>query len=85
MYIVAKTKKEYCFIYSNKTAILCKNKAQAEQLAKFLNENNENTTHNDFKLKNDELFFVYEIDKYSKQPLYRLKSTKNCIKLAYNY
>jgi hypothetical protein len=49
------------------------NKKQAEQMAIFLNENN------DWKLKDNEIYFTYEIDCYDAQPLYKLKSTKNKI------
>ena len=84
MYIVAKTKKEHAFLYSSKYSILCKNQEQAKKLSNHLNENNNNNIGN-WKLKDDEMYFVYEIDKYDRQPLYRLKSTKNKISLVYNY
>lgn len=84
MFITAKTMTGREYAYNNATAILCKSRAQAEQLAKHLNENN-NGTRGVFKLANNEKYFVYEIDEYSKQPQYRLKRTRNCTKVAYNY
>ena len=83
MFIFAKTLKGKEFFYSNKTAVLCKNREQAQKVADFLNSHNDRN-QGDFKLKDGERFSVYEIDKYDMQPLYRLKSTKNNIKICYN-
>lgn len=83
MFIVAKTIKGKEFIYSNNYSILCKNEIQAKKLAKHLNENNDSAVEN-WKLKENELWFVYEIDNYSAIPTYRLRNTKNSIKIAYN-
>lgn len=83
MFITAKTRKGAEFAYSSQTAILCKSREQAQTLADFMN------THNDgsqgvFKLKEGEIYHVYEIDKYDRAPLYRLKSTRGAIQVAYN-
>lgn len=83
MVIFAKTLKGKEFLYSSKTAVLCKNREQAQQVAEFLNSHNDGN-QGDFKLKDGEVFHVYEIDKYDRQPLFRLKSTKNSIKICYN-
>ncbi len=84
MFIISKTIKGQEYLYSNKYSILCKNEKQAQQLASFLNNNN-NSTIGDFKLKDNELYFVYEIDNYDTQPRYKLKSTKNKISIVENY
>lgn len=84
MFIISKTIKGKEYLYSNKYSILCKNKEQANQLASFLNKNN-NTSISDWKLKDNELYYVYEIDNYDTQPRYKLKSTKNKISIVENY
>ena len=84
MFIISKTIKGKEYLYSNKHSILCKNEKQAQQLASFLNNNN-NDTIGDFKLKDNELYYVYEIDQYDTQPRYKLKSTKNKISIVENY
>lgn len=81
MFIISKTIKGKEFIYSTKYSILCKSKKQAKQLADFLNKNNEDTIGN-FKLKENETWWVYEIDKYDAPPRYRLSTTKNKIKIV---
>ena len=83
MFIVAKTIKGKEFIYSNNFSILCKNKDQAEKLASHLNKNNE-TASEKFKLKENEIWYVYEIDKYDSVPMFKLKNTKNKITITYN-
>ena len=80
MFIVSKTIKGKEFIYSNKHSILCKNEKQAKKLAQFLNEHNDTTT-GDFKLKDNEIYYVYKIDKYDTQPRYKLTTTKNKISI----
>ena len=80
MFIISKTIKGKEFVYSNKYSILCKNKEQAEKVAEFLNKNNENTTEY-FKLKGNEIWWVYEIDKYDTPPRYKLTINKGKIKL----
>ena len=84
MFIVSKTVKGQEHLYSNKHSILCKNKEQASQLASFLNKNN-NTSISDWKLKDNEIYHVYEIDQYDNIPRYKLKSTKNKISIVENY
>jgi hypothetical protein len=84
MYIIAKTKSGCEYVYSNKTAVLCKSKEQAETLAEFMNTNNSHA-QGDFKLKDGEKWFVYIIDKYDKQPPYRVKSTRGKIAVTLNY
>lgn len=83
MYIIAKAIKGQEFMYSKKSAILCKSKKQAEILANFLNSNNETSTKN-WKLQDNEIWFVYEIDNYSDQPLYKIKSTNGKIVIVEN-
>lgn len=80
MYIVSKTIKGKEFIYSNMYSILCDNETQAIKLAKHLNDNNDKTI-NDFKLKDNEIWHTYEIDKYDTKPRYKLIQTKNKISI----
>ena len=84
MYIISKTVKGQEYLYSNKYSILCKSEKQANQLAKHLNEHNDNTT-GDFKLKDNEIWHVYKIDKYDTPPKYRLSSTNGKISIKENY
>lgn len=84
MFIISKTIEGKEFIYSSKFSILCKSKKQAEELAKFLNEHND-TANGDFKLKDNELWYVYQIDKYDTPPKYRLSQTKKYISVKENY
>lgn len=84
MFIISKTIKGKEFIYSNKYSILCFGKEQAEKLASFMNTHNDNTI-NDFKLKDNETWFSYEIDQYDTPPRYRLKTTRNKISVVENY
>ena len=80
MFIISKTIKGKEFVYSNKYSILCKNKEEAMQLAKHLNEHNDSTI-GDFKLKENEIWHCYEIDKYDSQPRYKLVNTKGKISI----
>jgi len=82
MFIVAKTIKGKEFIYANESSIYCKNENQAKKLAEHLNKNNESAIGK-WKLNENELWFVYEIDNYSAIPTYRLKNTKNKISITY--
>ena len=83
MFIVAKTIKEKEFVYSNKFSILCNSEEQAKKLAKHLNDNN-NSAFGEWKLNFNEIWYVYEIDKYDTQPIYKLKNTKNKISITFN-
>ena len=80
MFIISKTiiGKEY--IYSTKFSILCKDKKQADKLATFLNKNNDNSI-GDFKLKENEKWYTYEIDNYDIPPRYVLSTTRGKITL----
>lgn len=80
MFIISKTIKGQEYLYSNKYSILCKNKDEALKLASFLNKNN-NTSIGDFKLKDNEIWHTYEIDKYDTMPRYKLITTKNKISI----
>ena len=80
MYIISKTIKGKEFIYSTKYSILCKSKKQAEELATFLNNHDESATGG-FKLKENETWHVYQIDKYSTPPEYRISNTKGKISI----
>lgn len=84
MFIISKTIKGKEFIYSNKYSILCSGKEQAEKLASFMNTHNDSTIDN-FKLKENETWFSYEIDQYDTPPRYRLKTTRNKISVVENY
>ena len=87
MFIVSKAIKNVLFsylYYNGKFSILCKSEKQAEQLAKFLNERND-TANGDFKLKDNELWYVYEIDKYDTAPRYKISQTKGKISIKENY
>ena len=84
MFIISKTIKGQEYLYSNKYSILCENEKQARELASFLNKNN-NSTINDFKLKDNEIWHVYKIDKYDNVPRYKLKNTKGKISIVENY
>ena len=83
MIIISKTIKGKEFIYSNKYSILCNSQKQAQALAKFLNEHND-TAISDFKLKDNELWYVYEIDKYDTIPRYKISQTKGKISIKEN-
>ena len=80
---MAKACKGEEFMYKKSSMILCKSKKQAEKLAEFLNENNE-TTNGEWKLKDNEIWWVYEIDKYDTTPLYKIKTTKGKIVIVNN-
>lgn len=84
MYIISKTIKGQEYLYSNKYSILCKSEKQARELAQFLNNNN-NSAIGDFKLKENELWFMYQIDNYDTPPRYKLTSTKGKIKISTLY
>lgn len=80
MYIISKTIKGKEFMYSTKHSILCKSKKQADELATFLNNHND-TTSEVFKLKENEIWHIYQIDKYSTPPAYRVSQTKGKISI----
>lgn len=84
MFIISKTIKGQEYVYSNKYSVLCSTKKQAVTLAEFMNKNND-TALGDFKLKDNELWHVYQIDKYDTPARYRLKCTKNKISIVENY
>lgn len=84
MFIISKTIKGKEYLYSKKYSILCKNEKQAQLLAQFMNDNND-TTIDTFKLKENEKWHVYEIDKYDDMPTYKLKTTKGKISIVENY
>lgn len=81
MFIVSKTVKGKEFLYSSKYSILCKSESQANALADFMNKNND-TSIGDFRLKENEIWHVYHIDKYDTPPRYKLKTTKNRISIV---
>ena len=81
MFIISKTVKGKEFVYSKKYTILCKSADQAKQLAKYLNEHNDSTI-GDFKLKENEIWYVYKIDKYDTDPRYKLKIVKGRIAIV---
>lgn len=83
MFIISKTIKGKEFVYSKKYTILCKSADQAKQLAKYLNEHNESSI-GDFKLKENEIWYVYKIDKYDTVPRYKLKNTKGRVSIVEN-
>ena len=81
MNIISKTIKGKEFSYSKKFMILCNSEKQAKTLAKHLNDNNDNTI-GIFKLKDNEVWCDYIIDKYDSEPAYRVKTTKNKISIV---
>ncbi len=80
MFIISKTLKGKEYVYSTKHSILCKNEEQARKLASFMNEHNESAT-NDFKLKDNETWYAYKIDKYDTAPRYKLITTNRKISI----
>lgn len=80
MYIISKTIKGKEYLYSKDFTILCSNEEQANKLARFLNEHNDTTSEN-FKLKDNEIWHTYKIDRYDTRPRYELKTTKNKISI----
>lgn len=84
MYIIAKTVKGREYLYSTDYSILCKTETQAQKLATFMNSHNDTST-NGFKLKDNEIWHTYEVDRYSAIPRYKLTSTKNKISIREYY
>lgn len=83
MFIISKTIKGKEFMHSNYFSVLCKDESQAQKLAEHLNNNNE-TSIGQFRLQENEIWFVYEIDKYDNKPTFKLSVTKNKIVVKYN-
>ena len=83
MFIIAKALKGKEFMYKKSSMILCKNKKQANELAKFMNEHND-TTKEGWKLQDNETWYTYEIDEYDSVPPYKIKSTKGKIAVVRN-
>lgn len=83
MYIISKTIKGKEYVYSTKHSILCNSEKQARELATFMNKHNE-TSNDDFKLKDNEIWYVYQIDKYDTPPRYKIKTTKGKISVIEN-
>lgn len=83
MFIISKSIKGKEYLHSNYFTILCKDKNQAEQLAEHLNNNNE-LSNEQFRLQANEIWFVYEIDKYDNKPTFKLLVRKNKISVRYN-
>lgn len=80
MFIISKTQKGKEYLYSTNYSILCDSEKQAKKLANFMNNNND-TTNGDFKLKENEIWWVYQVDKYSTPPRYKLSTTKGKISI----
>lgn len=80
MNIISKTIKGKEFVYSKNYTILCNSEKEAKILAKHLNNNNDSVI-GDFKLKDNEVWHDYKIDKYDSEPIYKLKNTKNKISI----
>lgn len=78
MFIISKTQKGKEYLYSTKHSILCNSEKEARVLAEHLNNNNETST-GDFKLKENEIWWVYQVDKYSTPPRYKISKTKGKI------
>jgi hypothetical protein len=76
MFIISKTIKGKEFMYSKNCMIKCESKKQANFLCECMNVNN-SSLNDDFKLKENELYYVYSIDKYDTQPNYRISIRKN--------
>lgn len=84
MYIISKTQKGREYLYSTEHSILCNSEKQAKMLAEHLNNHNE-TAMGDFKLKENEIWYVYQIDKYSTPPRYKISTTKGKISIKEYY
>lgn len=85
MFYVSKAIKGKEFLHSREFSILCNSKKQAEKLAEYLNKNNETCLIDSWKLKDTEVWFVYEHgDWYSDYIPYKLKSTRGKISIVYN-
>ena len=80
MFIISKTIKGKEYSYSSRHTILCKSEKQARMLADFMNSHND-TAIGDFKLKDSETWYCYEIDEYDNEPRYELVATKNKISI----
>ena len=83
MFIFAKSIKGKEFMYSKTYSVLCKSKKQAQQIADFMNLHNDTATKN-WKLKDNEIWWVYKIDKYDNVPLYKIKQTQGKIVIVEN-
>ena len=81
MFIISKTIEGKEFIYSTKYSILCKSEKEAEKLAEFLNTHNDSAI-GDFKLKDNEKWYKYEIDEYDTPPRYKLKQVRGKISIT---
>lgn len=85
MFYVSKAIKNKEFLHSKQFSILCNSKKQAEKLAEHLNKNNETCLINSWKLKDNEIWHVYEDgDWYSEYIPFKLKSTKGKISVVAN-
>lgn len=80
MFIISKTIKGQEYVYSKEFSILCNNEKQANTLASFLNNHN-NTAIDKFKLKENEMWYTYEIDKYDTEPRYKLSCVRGKISI----
>lgn len=84
LYITSKSIKEHEYCYSMNYSILCKNKKQADELTKHLNEHND-TASEKFKLKDNEVWYTHEIGDWEKDYIpFKLVNTKNKITIRYN-
>jgi len=84
MYIISKSIKGQEYLYSIRYSILCSSKKKAQQLAQFLNEHNDETNE-EFKLKDNEVWYMHEIDEYDAPPRYKLCNTKGKISVKEMY
>ena len=78
MFIISKTIKGKEYSYSSRHTILCNNEKQARMLADFMNKHND-TVIGDFKLKDNETWYTYEIDEYDTPPKYKLSCVRGKI------
>ena len=76
MFIISKTIKGSEYQYTRNIMIKCDSEKQARFLCECMNENNYSLS-DDFKLKENELYYVYKIDKYDTEPNYRISIRKN--------
>ena len=80
MAFIAKSPKGKEFIFNRNYTIACRTKKQAEQLAKYLNENN---TKGKWQLKDGEIWSVHG-DVYGVEPIFKVKKQNGNIVITYN-
>ena len=65
------------FLYNPLTVIKCRSGKQAQEIADFLNKNNDSSSK-DFRLKDGQVWHCFE----DLEPFYRIRSTKGKISVV---